>query len=88
MAAQNPMLIIDNLETKDLTKQLEKFLLLSATKGAKEKRKGGTDTDTVQEKPKALVCITAIEPLVKAEMINRIIAIDATANTLLHMIAS
>ncbi len=76
VSAQNPLLIIDNLEHDDFTKSILKFLLLSATKGGKEKRTQGTDSDTIQEMPKALVLITAIEPFVKAELINRTYDID------------
>jgi len=71
VASQNPLLVIDNLESEDMTKALSRFLLLSATKGSKEKRAGGTDTDTIEESPKALVIITAIEPFTKPEQINR-----------------
>ncbi|HDH02596.1 MAG TPA: toprim domain-containing protein, partial [Nitrospirae bacterium] len=71
LASQNPLLIIDNLESDDFTKSILKFLLLSATKGGKEKRTAGTESDTTQEQPKALVLITAIEPFTKAELINR-----------------
>lgn len=76
VSAQNPLLIIDNLESDDFTKSIFKFLLLSATKGGKEKRTQGTDSDTIQELPKALVLITAIEPFVKVELINRTYDID------------
>jgi DNA primase len=76
VASQNPLLIIDNLESDDFTKSILKFLLLSATKGSKEKRTQGTDSDTIQETPKALVLITAIEPFTKAELINRTFDID------------
>lgn len=76
IAAQNPLLIIDNLESDDFTKSILKFLLLSATKGGKEKRTQGTDSDTIQETPKALVLITAIEPFTKGELINRTFDID------------
>ncbi len=71
VAASNPLLTIDNLESDDVTKGILKFLLLSVTKGSKEKRAGGTDTETVEETPKALVLITAIEPFAKTELINR-----------------
>lgn len=71
LASQNPLLIIDNLESDDFTKSILKFLLLSATKGGKEKRTAGTESGTTQEQPKALVLITAIEPFTKAELINR-----------------
>ncbi len=75
-ASQNPLLIIDNLENDDFTKSIMKFLLLSATKGSKEKRRGGTESDTTLEKPKALVLITAIEPFVRSELINRTYDVD------------
>jgi len=76
VSAQNPLLIIDNLEHDDFTKSIFKFLLLSATKGGKEKRTQGTDSETIQEQPKALVLITAIEPFTKEELINRTYDID------------
>ena len=70
-ATKNPMVVIDNLEHKDLNRSLVKFLLLVATRGQKEKRKGGSDTDTVEESPRALICITAIEPFTLSELISR-----------------
>ena len=70
-AAKNPMVVIDNLENKDLNRGLQKFLLLAATRGQKEKRKGGSDTDTVEESPRALICVTAIEPFTLSELISR-----------------
>lgn len=71
VSSQNPLMIIDNLESEDITKGGLKFLLLSATGGGKEKRTQGTETETIEETPKALVLVTAIEPFVKAELINR-----------------
>lgn len=71
VSSQNPLLIIDNLESDDFTKSILKFLLLSAVKGGKEKRTAGTETETTEEQPKALVLITAIEPFTKSELINR-----------------
>ena len=71
VSSQNPLLIVDNLESDDITKSGLKFLLLSATKGQKEKRTQGTESGTMEEAPKALVLITAIEPFAKAELINR-----------------
>jgi DNA primase len=80
VAAQNPLLVIDNLESADATKSMEKFLLLAATRGGKEKRAGGTDSDTIQERPKSLVLLTAIEPFTKAELINRTYDIEFTSS--------
>jgi len=71
VSSQNPLLIVDNLESEDMTKSGQKFFLLSATKGGKEKRTAGTETDTTEEMPKALVLITGIEPFTKSEMSNR-----------------
>ena len=75
-ASQNPMVILDNLEEKNRNKSMKDFLLLCATGGSKEKRAGGTDSDTVQEKPRSLVLITAIEPLEEPELINRTVDIN------------
>lgn len=71
VASQSPLLIIDNLESEDITKSLFKFLMLTATRGGKEKRTQGTESETTEEKPKCLCLITAIEPFTKTEMINR-----------------
>jgi DNA primase len=72
MAAQNPLLVIDNLESKDLTRTMQKFLLLAATRGGKAKRASGSDSAMVKERPRALICITAIEPFTLPELISRI----------------
>jgi hypothetical protein len=70
-AARNPYLICDNLETEYMNRDIVQFLLHVATGIAKRKRKAGTDSETVRECAKALVAITAIEPLTKPELINR-----------------
>jgi len=61
--AKNPLIALDNVETNDLTEELVNFMLTSITGIAKEKRKSGTDTDTVVERTKCLVNTTGIEPL-------------------------
>ncbi len=70
-AARNPYLICDNLETENMNTDITQFLLHVATGIAKGKRRAGTDSETVRESANALVAITAIEPLTKAELINR-----------------
>jgi DNA primase len=75
-ASQNPLLVIDNLENQDIKNEMMKFLLLVATRGSKVKRKGGTESDVTQETPKALVMVTAIEPFIKSELINRTFAVQ------------
>jgi DNA primase len=75
-AATSPLLVIDNLESDDIGKSMLKFLLLAATKGSKKKRSGGSDSGTVTESPKALVLVTAIEPFIKPELINRTVELE------------
>ncbi len=71
VSAQNPLLVLDNLEHEDITKGKLQFLLGSATRGGKEKAAETSGEKTVEQVPKALVWITAIESFEKAELINR-----------------
>lgn len=75
-AANNPLLIFDDLESEDVTKSLSKFLRLTATKGEKEKSSSNSDHNTIIEKPKGLVLITAIDPLIQTAVISRTIDIE------------
>lgn len=75
IAATSPMLVYDNMESADLNRERQQFLLLAATRGEKTKRKGGSDTGTIDEAPRALICITAIEPFTLPELINRVVDI-------------
>ncbi len=61
--SQNPLIVLDNIEVKQMTEELTTFLLTSITGIAKEKRKSGTDTETVIERTKCLLNTTGIEPL-------------------------
>jgi len=61
--SQNPLIVLDNIEARQMTEELTTFMLTSITGIAKEKRKGGTDTETVTEKTKCLLNTTGIEPL-------------------------
>ena len=61
--SQNPLIVLDNIEVKQMTEELTTFMLTSITGIAKEKRKGGTDTETVIERTKCLLNTTGIEPL-------------------------
>jgi DNA primase len=76
LANENPLLVFDNLETQDVKQGKENFLLQMATGGGKIKRKAGTDSGISEENGKALICITAIEPLTKSELVNRVLDID------------
>jgi DNA primase len=71
VAAENPILIFDNLEKKDLTRTVEKLLLNAANRTAKRKRTTGSNSGTMTEIPRALIFITAIEPFTLPELINR-----------------
>lgn len=62
-ATRNPMVLLDNLEVANTTNDLITFLLLSVSGATREKRIIGTDSDTVIERPQALICSTGIEPL-------------------------
>ncbi len=61
--SRNPLIVLDNIEVKQMTEELTTFLLTSITGIAKEKRKSGTDTGTVIERTKCLLNTTGIEPL-------------------------
>ncbi|MBU1319356.1 MAG: DNA primase, partial [candidate division Zixibacteria bacterium] len=61
--SQNPLIVLDNIEVRQMTEDLTTFILTSVTGIAKEKRKSGTDTETVVERPKCLLNTTGIEPL-------------------------
>ena len=60
--ARDPIVFQDNVENKDLHRGLINFLLTGANTGPRTKRKAGSDTETVTEKIKALIIVTAIEP--------------------------
>ncbi|MFC1467818.1 CHC2 zinc finger domain-containing protein [Verrucomicrobiota bacterium] len=60
---KNPLIALDNIEVKQMTEELTTFMLTSITGIAKEKRKGGTDSETVSERTKCLLNTTGIEPL-------------------------
>lgn len=61
--ARNPLLVLDNIESRQMSDELISFMLTSITGIAKEKRKSGSDTETVMEKANCLLNTTGIEPL-------------------------
>jgi DNA primase len=75
-ASRNPLIIIDNLEQKNINMSMNDFLLLAASKSAKTKRAAGTDSETIKERPKSLVLTTAIEPFTLSELISRTCEIE------------
>ncbi len=69
--AVNPLVLLDNIEVKNMDKGLEDFIITAVTGITKEKRKTGTDTENVEERTKCLICSTGIENLTLTEVINR-----------------
>ncbi|MCK4414411.1 MAG: DNA primase [Candidatus Eisenbacteria sp.] len=61
--SQNPLIVLDNIEARQMSEELLAFMLTCITGITKEKRKGGTDTETVIERTKCLLNTTGIEPL-------------------------
>lgn len=61
--SQNPLIVLDNIETKQMTEELTTFMLTSITGIAREKRKAGTDTEVISERTRCLLNTTGIEPL-------------------------
>lgn len=68
---QIPLLVFDNLEVTNLTKNILKFLLLNVTKYGKGDRAEDTDAGSIHEQSKTLMLITTIGPFTKAELICR-----------------
>lgn len=56
-------MVLDNIETTQMTDELYTFMLTSITGIAKEKRKTGSDTGTISEETKCFINTTGIEPL-------------------------
>lgn len=67
---RNPFIILDNLENEQLPK-FRDFLLQAVGEGSKVKRALGSDNQTIQEKIKCIVAVTAIEPFDRPELVNR-----------------
>lgn len=75
MSNRFPLLILDNLETGNMTPELTDFLLIAATGGMKMKRKTGTDHDLVMNRTDCLVLTNGIEPFSRHELIDRTVEI-------------
>lgn len=80
MARTYPLLLFDNIETRNMIPEFEDFLLTAATGGAKTKRKLASDSGVVIERTNCLVCSNGIEPLSRSELINRTIEIELDLN--------
>jgi len=76
--AVNPLVLLDNIETKNATDHLIDFMLTAVTGIGNEKRKRGTDSETVIEFAKCLINTSGIEPLGGefSELISRTLIVE------------
>ena len=73
LASEYPLLIFDNLETRNMVPALEDFLIVAATGGMKSKRVMDTTSAVAFERIDSLVLTNGIEPFSKHEILNRTI---------------
>lgn len=73
LASEYPLLIFDNLETRNMTQALEDYLIVAATGGMKSKRVMDTMSAVTFERVDSLVLTNGIEPFSKHEILNRTI---------------
>ncbi len=73
LASEYPLLIFDNLETRNMVQALEDFLIVAATGGMKSKRVMDTTSAVAFERIDSLVLTNGIEPFSKHEILNRTI---------------
>lgn len=71
MASRYPVLLLDNIETHNMTAPLIDFLLIAATGGMKAKRQVSVDRGVIMEHTNCLVLTNGIEPFVRHELIDR-----------------
>lgn len=70
-ARTNLILLLENLEQRDMTMSLRRFLLCIATGLRLTARRLYTDTQQVISQPRCFTCVTAIEPFFDLELLNR-----------------
>jgi len=75
-AAQNPLLFIDNIETRNLTPELVQFMLTVVSGIERERRLPGTARGTVVEELHSLLNTSGIENLDRIELLNRTFHIE------------
>lgn len=71
VAAKYPLLMFDNIETRNMTNDFQDFLLIASTGGSRIKRQLHTDTGFISETADCMVLTNGIEPYVKNEIISR-----------------
>jgi hypothetical protein len=80
MSQVRPLLISDNIETKDMTQELKSFMLSAATGGTKAKRARESDSAVVMEKINCLIVSSGIDPFADTEVINRTLEIPVDSD--------
>jgi hypothetical protein len=75
-AAQNPLVLIDNIETKNLTPPLVQFFLTVVSGIERERRLPGSVRGMVAEELHCLLNTSGIESLDRIELLNRTIHIE------------
>lgn len=76
MAPGHPVMIFDNIETRNMVPALEDFMLVASTGGSKHKRQMSTDHGVVREAINSLVVTNGIEPFNKREIIDRTVELQ------------
>ena len=76
MSKTHPLLIFDNIETRNMSATFEDFMLIAATGGLKAKRQRSTDSGIVIENTNCLLLSNGIEPFNKRELISRTIELN------------
>lgn len=75
--ARNPLVFLDNIESEQQDEAMMNFLVTTITGISKEKRKAGTESETVIERANCLINTTGIEPLVaKGEVLSRTFTVN------------
>jgi len=76
MSRTHPLLLFDNIETRNMTPTFEDFMLITATGGLKAKRQRATDIGIVVDSTNCLLLSNGIEPFSKRELISRTIELN------------
>lgn len=80
VAAKVPLLMFDNIETRNMTSDFQDFLLIASTGGSRIKRQLHTDTGFVKETANCMVLTNGIEPYSKNEIISRTLMLKVDVN--------
>lgn len=76
LSRRAPMLLFDNLETRFIEGDLEKFLLNATTRAMRQRRSLTSDRGIVGQQVSSLICINAINPPVRPEMLRRCLLVE------------